>query len=83
MYSMGLLLVKSITVHASDVRIRIQSESSFRGFWPGFGFGSRNLESGFGFKKKIVGSDSKPDSRFLVPITSLLDSDSKQLDSSS
>ena len=55
--------------------VMCESESGFRAFWAGFGFGfgARKWESGFGFKKKRVNSDSysNPDSRFLVTITPL------------
>ena len=52
--------------------VMCESESGFKAFWAGFGFRPWKAESGFGFKKKLVDSDSNPDSNFCLPITTLL-----------
>ena len=51
-----------------------ESESGFKAFGAGFGFGFRpkKAESGFGFKKNKVDSDSNPDSNFCLSVTPLL-----------
>ncbi len=52
------------------------SNPDSRHFWGGFGFGfgfrPQKVESGFGFKKNRVDSDSNPDSSFCLAITTLL-----------
>ncbi len=49
-------------------------ESGFKAFLGGFRFGFRpqKVESGFGFEKNRVDSDSNPDSSFCLAITTLL-----------
>ncbi len=49
-------------------------KSGFKAFLAGFGFGFRPQkgESGFGFKKKWVDSDSNPDSDLCLSVTTLM-----------